>query len=62
MRKEISNNSGYREGHYSNGDGHRKRSQYWDGLRRLYPAVERVPVEIAWMVRRAMLRDPKNGK
>lgn len=60
-KKEIPNNY-HKERHYSNTGGHKKRSEHWNGMRRLYSITESIPVEIAWIVKRAMLRDPRSGK
>ncbi len=61
MQEKFSNNT-HRLNHYSNKGGHLARSNHWKSLRRLYPAVEGVPQELAWMIRRSMLRDPKSGR
>jgi hypothetical protein len=47
--------------HYSQKGGHAKRSDHWDMLRSPRK-IRSVPKEMAWYIRRSMLRDPRSGR
>jgi hypothetical protein len=49
--------------HYSDKGSHKARSDYWKGIRRLQVQPQALPNgEAQWLMRKAMLRDPRSGR